>query len=157
MSLGKYLSNCDSLWKELRNNLDDNDIEILDAHIEAISEEGWRKWTEDNHKAVVKFIISTPKQREKVKDVSLFKKLTFASLQRCTGGLQLLLALKGNGIEEPLQMGYRDMLEAASAAHQEIMSQPFLWIPSDLYQWGVFSPLENAEIEFRQAVSKYNK
>lgn len=152
MSLGKYLANCDALWKELRSLLSDDDIEELDAEITAMGDDGWKKWKDDNAESIVTFSISTPKQREKVKDRKTLKRLIFASLQRCTGGVHLLLALKDHGIEEPFHSSYRDMLDSAAAAYDDMISKPFPWIPTDLYHWGAFSPLEQAEIEVRRAV-----
>jgi hypothetical protein len=154
LSLGKYLVNCDALWKELRDHLNDDDIDALDAEIAAIGESGWKKWKEDNSKPIDNFIVSTPKQRQKIKDSYLFRKLVFACLQRCTGGVYLLLAMKKRGIEEPFFMSYRDMLDRASNAYEDMVSKPFPWVPSDLHYWESSSPFESAELEFFRAAKK---
>lgn len=153
MSLGEYLANCDGLWKEMRNLLAEENINDIETDLAELGE-SWEDWKKENEKQIAEFCLATPTERlENGKwwsDEKIKRRIIFAALQKCTDGMNLLLTLKSYGIEEPFCQGYRDMLETAGTALDNLLKMPYLAEPKDIFSFDPFSPLELTEMEFRK-------
>lgn len=119
MSLGSYPGEVYRIAEELRDDVSDEDVEVIHRELKRLGYEGWCEWKSNNRAAVSKYVESTPSQRSKLK---LFKPLlpllSLVAFQECLAGFELLRTIESHFLFPG--GSYRAMAGQASEAFRDV-------------------------------------
>jgi hypothetical protein len=135
MSLGPYPGEVYRIAEELRDDVSDEEVELIHRELKRLGYQRWCEWKSNNRAAVSKYLESTPSQRSKLK---LFKPLmpllSLAAFQECLAGHALLMSIENHFLFAG--GSYRAMAGQASEAFREVYTLavdghwPWDWLES---------------------------
>jgi hypothetical protein len=136
MGLGGYIGAVSGLVEEIRESFSVGEREELFGLLREMGLERWDSWKVEHRQTIVRYVMSTPAQREKAKAFQSNRLLlAFAAYQHSRGAQVFLRSLDSNLIYPG--GAYRQMAGLAGIAYQEVLD----CVDPDLWPWGEDHPL----------------
>lgn len=136
MGLASYIAGVRDLAEEIRTSFSEDECDELFVLLRDMGMERWDSWKVERREVIVRYVMSTPAQRGKVK---MFQPnrllLAFAAYQHSRGAQVFLQAIDSNLIYPG--GAYRLMAGRAGEAYQDVLE----CVEPDLWPWGEDHPL----------------
>lgn len=146
MGLDNYILEAEDLAGELRESLQEAEIEALHQRLSGWAIKDWINWRMGNQSLVSEFVAATPSERDRKKRFREHRLyLTMAGIQHCLEAHALLSVISDSCLEPG--ESYRSMTARAGNAHTRLLLEfevPY-W-PFDDY---VESPFEDDPVNRR--------
>jgi hypothetical protein len=136
MGLASYTGAVSELTEEIRESFSGDERDDLFALLRDMGMERWDSWKVEQRQTILRYVMSTPAQRSKLKVFQSNRLLlAFAAYQHSRGAQVFLQAIDSNLIYPG--GAYRQMAGMAGMAYQDVLD----CVDPDLWPWGEDHPL----------------